>query len=149
MFSKTMSLTILLMLLACDNSDVISGYTETDSQGDVISEDEDDWRVTIKGESVISAPEVAAAFPNPTNGPIEFRYKIASSMKVTMYIKSSKRIVRYLMDDQFMSQGFHSIIWDLNKDDGDRISNGLYRCVFKFKHGNTIYTSYGDIKVVD
>ncbi|MBL7996322.1 hypothetical protein JNM05_13210 [bacterium] len=139
---------ILIVVPSCDkNDDSISGITETDALGNIISTDERDWQITSSNHSSGSMPSLQPAYPNPTDGPLTFRFGFPDTMRVTIQIKNSKRVIRTLLDNEFRQIGYHTIQWDLKDDEGNIVPNGLYRCVFSFSSGTKTSKGYGDIEV--
>lgn len=138
---------VLVTMSSCDkNDDGIKGITRTDALGNILSVDPDDWVMRSSAPSE-NEPTVLAPYPNPVSGPIQFRFGLADSMRVTFQIKNSKKIVRTLLDKQLRQTGIHSIYWDLKNDGGEAVPDGLYRCIITFLYGDKTFSTYGDIEI--
>ncbi|KAB2881248.1 hypothetical protein F9K33_01890 [bacterium] len=140
-------LIVLMIIISCDKNDnEIKGITRTDANGNILSVDEDDWVMRSSAPSE-NEPSISPPYPNPVTGPLQFKFGLADTMRVTFQIRNSKKIVRTLLESELRQSGFHTILWDLKGDDGETVPDGLYRCIITFLYGDTTFNTYGDIEV--
>ncbi len=153
----------LLFLASCDDSDdqrefeqeamaEPSGYTETDFNGEIISEDPDDWRIGPMFGTSVDVQE--PAFPNPTEG---------DDITINIYILTNNAVdglfVRhrdergyfrrlYQDDTRPLMPGIKQIRFDpvdMSLTGTIDDARGLHR-IFVFDANDNLIT-YGDVKV--
>ena len=165
-------LLIALLIVGCDNSedenpelDNFTGITEIDSDGNIISEDSDDWYgseyrnthcVTYtESESDISEGVIVEtmipttysflpAFPNPFDSLVSIHYGLhsVSNVKIRIIDRDGNQIQMLVNDTQ--DAGSYCVSWDGKDDNGDIIGSELYRLLFRagdfFSHGDIMYS---------
>lgn len=126
------------------------GFTETDSRGEIIREDPDDWRIAPFFQGLV---EIDPAYPNPvqSNNQISLDLIITgvesvSGLRIFAYYGANN--IRQIYEDprRPLSTGLTSI--PLNPLDIARLSEspqGLYRIIVLDANENVI--TYGDIRV--
>lgn len=156
-------LTFILLITACSSSDdaqkkfeqeafrLPNAITETNSSGDIISTDPDDWRISPFYSSFV---EIRPAFPNPSGGEvlsIELLITGLGSVNgLEVFFIDEKDRLRLLFFDERtpLPTGFTLIqINPLDFSSNNTIAGavGLHRILIYDRRGNII--SYGDIKI--
>lgn len=127
-----------------------SGFTHTDSQGEVLEEDPDDWRISPMFGASISVEY--PAYPNPTDGEnvtITLRFSgtdVVAGLQVFSYYQ--QREFREIYFDDSDIPLFKDIVFDPRRLDPSGVldeARGLHR-VFIYDLNDNLIT-YGDIKV--
>ncbi|MGF1669634.1 MAG: hypothetical protein ACFCU6_04230 [Balneolaceae bacterium] len=155
-------LLLILFISGCGNSDdqrkfeqqafqQPSGITETDNQGNIISNDPDDWRIAPIFQGLV---EVSPAFPNPVsiNGQlrIELDIKFLDSVNgIEVAVLFQDRSVGTLFDDPSIQIPPGLQVIDINPLELGRFESeviGLHRILILDIRRNII--SYGDVRVV-
>ncbi|HCT52495.1 MAG TPA: hypothetical protein DF712_08545 [Balneola sp.] len=130
-----------------------AGITSTSAQGEVTSEDPDDWRASPFFQGLI---EVKPAYPNPIElgGVIEFEYFVLSTQPVnglqvvTRGVNGQLSNYIYTSSSNPLPNGIDNFRIDpksLSPDGSDALARGLHR-VFFFDLNQRLI-SYGDIRV--
>ncbi len=83
LFSQTLILLALLALCSCAEPDMeddpIENFTRTNQNGQILSEDPNDWRVAARFAGEVQITQVA--FPNPTrNGQVQLTMQFSSTV---------------------------------------------------------------------
>ncbi|MFN3561278.1 MAG: hypothetical protein ACK4XY_08475 [Chloroherpetonaceae bacterium] len=83
LFSKGIMLLGLLMLFSCGEPDTeddpIENFTRTNQNGQILSEDPNDWRIAARFAGEVQISQVA--FPNPTrNGQVQLTMQFSSTV---------------------------------------------------------------------
>ena len=162
-------LLIALLIVGCEEDgnpelDNFSGITEIDSDGNIISEDSDDWYgseyrnthcvTDTESESDISEGEIGIkvipatysflpAFPNPFDSLVSIHYGLPtdSDVKIRIIDRNGNQIRMLVNDNQ--GAGSYCVSWDGKDDNGDIIDSELYRLLFHaedfFSHGDVHY----------
>ena len=164
-------LLIALLIVGCEEDgnpelDNFSGITEIDSDGNIISEDSDDWYgseyrnthcvTDTESESDISEGEIGIniaipttysflpAFPNPFDSLVSIYYGLPtdSDVKIRIIDRNGNQIQMLVNDTQ--GAGYYCVSWDGKDDTGDIIDSELYRLLFHagdfFSHGDIMYS---------
>jgi hypothetical protein len=78
--------------------------------------------VVISGEA-----ELLPAQPNPFNPRTELRFALTAPQVVSLKIYDLQgRLVRTVVDNQSYAAGTQGVDWDGTRDDGQRVSSGVY-----------------------
>jgi hypothetical protein len=117
-----------------------TGITQTDADGTVIEEDPDDWCLGSGYEGW----NFGMAVPNPTDGSTRVDYGLAEQCDVKIEVMRSPGQTVTVLVDQTMTEGIHSLVWDLRDSGGTRVTPGIYRCVIHAAD----FACYGDIEVL-
>ena len=129
-----------------------SGITETDSVGNVLNADSDDWRL-ISDPSPYSPsatiPEVRPAFPNPANNnrAVIFLRIRQDVNDIDIHILNRQEKQVQVIQKGFLPAGIYNFQWNLDDDAGNPLDNDIYRCEISFTQNGYHFTSYGDIKI--
>lgn len=173
MFSQWALPLLLILALGCDppNEDhPFKGITRTsyDSTGNpvVIDEDPDDWQIGVEVEGILYDPiildpnvpfveAIYPAVPNPASDSTDIWVAIESKKILAIWIIDKQdQIVKTFIADTVVA-GYWLFTWFLDDDDGQLVSNGVYRCLYNWDseyyrdgqwHGFTV-TGHGDIEV--
>ncbi len=120
------------------NFDRFYGITETDEDGNIISED-GDWCLRGQFLTTLFGP----AYPNPATDSCEIFTQLFSQVNIRIEVYNSNRtLVRSLVSGQAPGQDFITT-WDLNDNAGNRVQNGLYRAFLILDE----FRCHGDIMV--
>jgi len=94
----------------------------------------EDERVIIPSDYVLEQN-----YPNPFNPTTNIRFELPRDKAVSLTIFDvSGRIVKRLVDNQYLSQGVHEIQWDGTSDAGGQVASGTY--LYQLKFGNFAHT---------
>ena len=94
----------------------------------------EDERVVIPTDYVLEQN-----YPNPFNPTTNIRFELPLDKAVSLTIFDvSGRIVKKLVDNQYLSQGVHEIQWDGTSDAGGQVASGTY--LYQLKFGNFAHT---------
>ena len=97
--------------------------------------------ISIEDERVIIPTDykLEQNYPNPFNPTTNIRFELPRDKAVSLTIFDvSGRIVRRLVDNQFMSEGVHEIQWDGTSDAGGQVASGTY--LYRLRFGNFAHT---------
>ena len=127
------------------------GITETDLDGNIISDDTDDWFINNQEEPVCenmghSFPAefgVYPAFPNPATDSTKICFALQTESYVSAKIISANGELIYVLYDGRLPVGWYNFEWNLTDLEGIKVQSGLYGCLFEFE--NMCVT--GDIQV--
>lgn len=116
-----------------------SGITKTDTEGNVLEDDPDDWRNT-------SFLELRPAYPNPATRPmISVELVTADDASASVVIRTPTSIIRSFSFDTPLGL-VHRFTWDQRNDKGVRVPDGIYRVfVSTVDPQGKPHRSYGDI----
>ena len=82
-----------------------------------------------------NTPEVLLLYPsapNPFNNSTTIRFSLPTATTVDLLICDiNGKVVRNLIRNETYPVNYHSVVWDGNNDDGQRISTCLYLVIFK------------------
>ena len=154
-------LIILLLIVGCgdENPELenFSGITEIDSDGNVVSEDPDDWygneyrkvhcvTESISGDGISLIPAtyiLIPAFPNPFDSLVSIHYALPTDSNVNLkIIDSNGNQIQVLVNDD-QTAGYYCISWDGKDESGEMVTSELYRLLFYagdfFAHGDIMY----------
>ena len=163
-------LIILLLIVGCkdENPELenFSGITEIDSDGNIISEDYDDWSESdyrnthcvtdTEPKSDISEGGIGIsmmipaiysflpAYPNPFDSLVSIHYGLPTDSDVIIRIidRNGNQIQMLVNDTQ--GAGSYCVSWDGKDDNGDIIDSELYRLLFHagdfFSHGDIMFS---------
>ena len=163
-------LTILLLIFGCkdENPELenFRGITEIDVDGNLISEDSDDWygneyrnthcitdtpsedteseETSMQSESLPETYKFIPAFPNPFDTLVSVHYGLPTNSQVNLRIidKNGNKIIQILNENQ--NEGFHCVSWDGKDENGEALDSALYRILFYagdfFSHGDILYS---------
>lgn len=129
---------------------VPSGYTETDSQRNIINTDEDDWRISPLYAGLIRV--VDPPFPNPVTYGLEFEIYIRvdaapAGSSIQLYYFNDRDTRPTILDSQPVVDDFDDVVFRITTDHfgtGTQ-ARGLHRLlVFD---GNQRIISYGDLLI--
>lgn len=117
------------------------GITNTDANGNVISEDGDDWCPAGQVGSITFGP----AYPNPTGSEclIPFNVSLGTQGYIRIY-NENQTLIRTLHNGTFTVNSLNPV-WDLADQFGERVGPGLYRAILKVDQ----FCCYGDIWVLE
>lgn len=129
-----------------------SGITQTNSQGEILSADPDDWRSSPFFQGLV---EVAPPFPNPATlgSPINFEVQVTgiqgvSGLDVRIRYSNGQWNNLYQSNDNQLQPGLTTFQINpiaLSQDGSDNLARGLHRIYF-FDFNQRLI-SYGDIEV--
>ena len=155
-------LSFLLLIVGCDDENPelenFSGITEIDADGNVISEDSNDWygneysnahciieTTSEGGVNVLPATyTLIPAFPNPFDTLVSIHYGLPtdSNVKMTIIDRNGNPIQVLVNDNQ--TTGYYCVSWDGKDESGEIVTSELYRLLFYagdfFAHGDIMYT---------
>tara|TARA_B100000315_G_scaffold31113_1_gene26307 strand:+ start:11 stop:505 length:495 start_codon:yes stop_codon:yes gene_type:complete len=156
-------LLIILLIVGCEeeNSEVenFNGITEIDIEGNIISEDSNDWCgeyilystdcpteieiVESLGTPLIPAEySLSPAYPNPFDSLATIYYGLPESPVVTFkVIDSAGNTIRNLGSAK-QEAGYYCISWDGRNDNGDIVESDLYRVFIYANH----FSCSGDLQ---
>ncbi len=78
-------------------------------------------------------------YPNPFNPTTNIRFELPRDKAVSLTIFDvSGRVVKRLVDNQYLSQGVHEFQWDGTSDAGGQVASGTY--LYQLKFGNFAHT---------
>ena len=163
-------LLFILLIAGCEDENPelenFSGITEIDLDGNIISEDSDDWYGSVyrnthcvtdtASESDISEGGIGItmmiptiysflpAYPNPFDSLVSIHYDLPTYSNVIIRIidRNGNQIQMLVNDTQ--GAGSYCVSWDGKDDNGDIIDSELYRLLFHagdfFSHGDIMYS---------
>ena len=168
-------LIMLLLIVGCedDNFDELenfNGYMEIDSDGNIISEDSDDWcwdnevleeingdYFTFCATEIETSPNdsdgiivtqvmpieysLFPAYPNPFDSLVAIHYALPTDSNVDIKIIDETGNTVQMLVNTHQSPAFYCISWDGKDENGDFVETGLYRITF---HAESYYCR-GDI----
>lgn len=160
-YSSISLILILILASSCNQSSdqrefeqaafsLPDGFTETDSRGEIINRDPDDWRIAPFFQGLI---EIDPAFPNPvqSNEQITINRVVTgiesiSGFRVLVFYENSN--IQFIFDDfeRPLAPGLRSI--PLQAADIAQFAEspqGLYRIIILDVNENVI--SYGDVMI--
>jgi len=127
-----------------------TGICQTDSSGNIISDDPSDWQPRLSfpdstSNDIPSCYGMAPVYPNPTSDSIKILYALPRMTSVVITINSlpNNEIVKELLNIKTISPGYHSITWDGKDAEGNDLESGVYGCYFYAG----FLRSYGDIEL--
>ena len=161
---KLMLLSILLIVGCKDENPELenfNGITEIDIEGNIISEDSNDWcgggymRYNTDCPTEIEIVEsssgttlipteyfLSPAYPNPFDSLTTIYYGLPEFSDVTFkVIDSAGKTVRNLGKAN-QTAGYYCISWDGRNDDGEIVDSNLYRVLIYANH----YNCSGDLQ---
>ncbi len=97
--------------------------------------------VSIEDERVIIPTDYVLEqnYPNPFNPTTNIRFELPRDKAVSLTIFDiSGRVVKRLVDNQYLSQGTHEIQWDGTSDAGGQVASGTY--LYRLQFGNFAHT---------
>ena len=101
-----------------------SGITETDEDGNILSEDPDDWCYGGGGDSY-----ALFAYPNPASEVVRIAYSVRVSGLVTIRIMAPGCLpVRTLLHTELEGWVSGHVVWNFIDESGARVRPGIYRC---------------------
>ena len=160
---------IALLIVGCEDENPelenFRGITEIDSDGNIISEDSDDWYGSVyrnthcetdaASESDISEGGIGItmmiptiysflpAYPNPFDSLVSIHYDLPTDSNVQIRIidRNGNQIQILVNDNQ--NEGNYCVSWDGKDESGEIVSSQLYRLLFSadefFAHGDIMY----------
>ena len=145
---------ILLIFHSCDDtknpvdsSKSFTGISYTDENGIITKDDTNDWqpRITFPLPDLLSSEP---AYPNPTNNTITIIYGLAKQADVLIEIYREPGEVIKTLANEPLTAGKYTIIWDTKDNDGNDVSNGIFRVKIVAESNKVeIYETYGDVEV--
>ena len=109
-------------------------YSSTDDGLETVQEDSNDEDVAKEMKDLPDGYSLSQNYPNPFNPSTSIDYSIAKSEHVSIdIININGQIVRSLVD-KVMPGGNHTIEWDGNSDDGQKVASGVY--LYRFVAGD-------------
>lgn len=159
----TLLFSLVFLFLSCEKNPAVSkinendklfqGITETNLEGDIISVDENDWGKsdTINADYFVPCYEIFPPYPNPTyNIPVILYFTLPLESNVDLLIINEDFDTLKTLINKSCNAGYYKVLWQLNDDNENRLSPGIYRCVFKandfIKGGNILIKDYTAIK---
>jgi len=97
--------------------------------------------ISIEDERVIIPTDYVLEqnYPNPFNPTTNIRFELPRDKAVSLTIFDvSGRIVKRLVDGQYLSQGVHEVQWDGTSDAGSQVASGTY--LYRLQFGNFAHT---------
>ena len=83
--------------------------------------------VVTNGDAIPTTFELGQNYPNPFNPSTTIDFTIPADMKISLTVFDiTGRQIRTLVSGQFITQGYHSILWDGKDANGSEVSAGLY-----------------------
>ena len=154
-------LLIALLVVGCDDENPelenFSGITEIDADGNVVSEDSDDWygneyrtthcvteSISEGGISLLPTTYILIpAFPNPFDSLVSIHYGLPTDSNVNLkIIDSNGNQIQVLVNDD-QTAGYYCVSWDGKDESGEIVTSELYRLLFYagdfFAHGDIMY----------
>ena len=158
---KKLIILSIILIVGCEDENPelenFSGITEIDADGNVVSEDSDDWYgndyrnthcVTESnsggGDNFIPATyQLTPAFPNPFDSLVSIHYGLPTHSNVNLkIIDNNGNQVKVLVNDD-QAEGYYCISWDGKDESGELVTSELYRLLFYagdfFAHGDIMY----------
>lgn len=109
-------------------------FEDKDCILEAIQEDSDDEEAAKEVNDLPDGYALSQNYPNPFNPSTSIDYSIAKSEHVSIdIININGQIVRTLVD-QAMPSGNHTIEWDGNSDNGQKVASGVY--LYRFVAGD-------------
>ena len=157
---KLIILSIILIVGCKDENPELenfSGITEIDADGNVVSEDSDDWhsneyRNTHCVTESISGGEdgyiaenykLIPAFPNPFDSLVSIHYGLPTDSNVNLKIIDSNGNQIQVLVNADQTAGYYCVSWDGKDESGEIVTPELYRLLFYagdfFTHGDIMY----------
>ena len=155
---KKLLLLSILFIVGCEeeNSELenFNSITEIDIEGNIISEDSNDWcgeymhyttdcptEIEIvepsSGTSVIPTEySLKPAYPNPFDSLVTIHYSLPEDSDVTLKIIDSAGNTIRMLGNADQAGGFYCISWDGRNDNGDIVDSNLYRVFIYANHFN-------------
>ncbi|KAA3612261.1 MAG: hypothetical protein DWQ05_19885 [Calditrichaeota bacterium] len=134
-----------------------SGICKTDTMGNVIEDDINDWQPRFSSTDTNPGPfRVFPAYPNPVTlredsllTILVFNFILPEKAFVTITINDSLGHVinNKILNNTSMSIGRYKVSWNLKNDSGKPVQEGIYRLFINAVTDDSTYQSYGDIKV--
>ena len=158
-------LLLVLLIVGCEEENPelenFNGITEINIEGNIISEDNNDWcgefiysystdcptaieTVEFLGNNISLPTEYSLlpAYPNPFDSLVAIYYGLPESAVVTLKIIDSAGNTVRMLGNAHQAAGNYCISWD-GRNDNDEIVNGdLYRVFIYAKH----FSCSGDIQ---
>lgn len=147
---------ILVTFYQCDLveynfTNPFSGFTETDSAGNIITTDSDDWRLNSTPHSTLPpnlSPEIRPAYPNPAITHTHIYLRVENDVTdLDIHIEDRQRKIVRVLQKGLLPAGTYQFLWYLDDDDGNPLDNDLYRCRISFTQDEYQFSGYGDIKI--
>ena len=158
---KKLLILSVILIVGCEDENPelenFSGITEIDANGNVISEDSDDWYgseyrnthcVTESNsgglDSFLPATyKLIPAFPNPFDSLVSIHYGLPTDSNVNLkIIDSNGNQIQVLVNDD-QTAGYYCVSWDGKDESGEIVTSELYRLLFYagdfFAHGDIMY----------
>ena len=162
-------LIILLLIVGCkdENPELenFNGITEIDIEGNIISEDSNDWcgdydEEMYKNINIADCPSeiqivessgfssipteysLKPAYPNPFDSLVTIHYSLPEDSDVTLKIIDSAGNTVRMLGNADQAGGFYCISWDGRNDDGDIVESDLYRVFIYANH----FSCSGDLQ---
>ena len=123
-----------------------ASITRTDSLGQVLEDDWDDWqpRTTSSAEPLSTLP----AYPNPASSKIIFPMTLAADLHIDITIYDDPEHPLKILFDGDYSTGTHKLEWDIKNQSAPEFTAGFYRVkIAAFASDGAVYESYGDIQI--
>lgn len=166
MKAKTFTIIIIsfFLFISCnkDNNPIItedsfSGITVTDSNGNIISDDSNDWQPRYRNDMDIDSVYLTHAYPNPAGmtqvsfndtsrvGFI-FQFTAPQQAHILITLNNFNKLL-YTIADVNALAGQYTLFFDLTEKSKSELPNGIYRVYFEIKIAGNEYTTYGDVEI--
>jgi hypothetical protein len=151
---------VSILFFGCKNSTTLleevsefKGITVTDTLGNVLILDSDDWNGNTKHNPQFPRTTgFEPAFPNSTTDSITIRFSIAKvyNLKVWIIDTNIKELIVFY-NNSALNAGTYDIKWDLKDKNDIKLSSGIYRCLYTISEIDSINTiaieGHGDIQI--
>ncbi len=123
------------------------GIVKTDSQGDILEEDPEDWqpRCTAQSKPPLC---VKPAYPNPTAERTTLEWTINETLLVELSVSIMPDGTNRVLVNEVLSPGDYRLVWDVRDESGKILPDAIYRVLIKAMQNNIIQTeAFGDIQI--
>lgn len=148
-----------IIFLCCGNDNPtestinsFTGITQTDSIGNVIQIDTDDWNSILPPTP--GYPEVlrvGPAYPNPCSDTITIPIVLPKKLKANLCVINDKKdTIIDLANEDILTAGKYMYMWSLRDFQNQKVEKGMYRCLYEISEIDSpkvLLFGHGDIKI--